>query len=239
MDGWGTARWWLKGVLIQLRMEGEESPHGGRTGTREWDELVCPRCSTGNPHGAHTCKTCRSPLIIGGQIKRSIEGRLGGLASRAVGVESPSDEREFPAQLPIEELKRIPLFAELPGKSLSKVLPAPEELSFPKGSRIVKQGDIGDSYFIIRDGKVSVVLELSDSADIPVAQLGPGEGFGEMSLLTGESRSASVLAATDLKAWRLPKAGFEELLSDNLSLGVQFSRILAHRLKVLQEKIVS
>ena len=60
-----------------------------------------------------------------------------------------------------------------------------------------------------------------------------------MALLTGEPRSASVMAGTDLEVWRLSKKGFEELLSDDLSLGIYFSRIVSRRLKALQEKIVT
>ena len=123
-------------------------------------------------------------------------------------------------------------------EAISTLLPAMERRRFPKGSVIVKQGDEGDSFYVIRSGSVQVVLERQGRPEIPMATLGANEGFGEMALLADQPRSATVLAVDDVEAWQLPKRTFERLLSENLSLGLHFSRIMTRRLSMLQQKMI-
>ena len=60
-----------------------------------------------------------------------------------------------------------------------------------------------------------------------------------MALLTGQPRSATVVASTEVEAWRLPKEAFQRLLEENLSLAFYFNRVLSQRLMALQERIAS
>ena len=203
------------------------------------EEAVCPRCMYGNPLEWEACAKCTFPLHLTEEETKSIEGRLGGTDPRLLGVESTLDEGEVPAQELIDELKGVPIFADLGSKSLVKILSALEPRRFEKGSVIVKQGDEGDSFYIIRNGTVQVALERKGGQTIPVARLGPGEGFGEMALLTGDTRSASVSATTDVDVWRVAKPVFDRLLTKHLSLGIYFSRIVSKRLRELQYKIVA
>lgn len=82
-----------------------------------------------------------------------------------------------------------------------------------------------------------MVLERAGASATSIAQLGPHEGFAEMALLTGQPCSATVVAATEVEVWQLPKAAFEKLLEENLSLGFYFNRVLSQRLMALQERI--
>ena len=172
-------------------------------------------------------------------MEKSIEGRLSREDTRQTGVESDSDEGEVGGGDLIEELKAIPIFSGLGPKSLVRVLPALETRQYAKGTTIIKQGEPGDAFYITRSGEVQVVLEQAGKPSIAVAQMGPGEGFGEMALLTDQPRNASLLAVTDVEVWRLHKAAFETLLSENISLALFFSRIITQRLSTLQQKIVS
>ena len=173
-------------------------------------EGVCPRCNYGNPETDDICQRCKFPLRLTEEEGKTLESRLSGADSRVIGVESPSDEGDVPGQELADELKELPFFAGLGPKSLVKIMPALEGTTYPKGTRIVTQGEQGDSFYIIRSGKVQVVLEGTGNSKIPVASLGPKEGFGEMSLLTDEPRSATVTAASQVEAWRLPKDAFDE-----------------------------
>ena len=219
-----------------IRPSREPGPPGGSQ-VRE-EEVVCARCNYGSSIGAEICWRCKFPLNLTTEEEQSIAGRLSGAESRWLRVESASDEGQIPGQDMIEELKEVPFFTELGSKSLVKIIPALERQVFAKGSTIVKQGDVGDSFYIIRSGTVEVLLEREGKPVIPIAQLGPKDGFGEMALLTNQPRSANVVAATDVEVWRLAKVGFDELLSENLSLSLYFNRILTHRLRALQEKII-
>ena len=201
-------------------------------------EVVCTRCNYGNHKDLELCQRCRFPLRLTEDEERYVEGRLMGEESRWGGVESASDEGEVPGQELVSELKEIPFFSEIGSKSLVKVIPSLEERVFPRGSTVIKQGDPGDSFYIIRRGTVRIMLERPDRPVVTVAQLGPKEGFGEMALLTEQPRSASVVAMTDIEAWCLPKAAFAQLLSENLSLALYFNRILTQRLRTLQEELI-
>ena len=85
---------------------------------------------------------------------------------------------------------------------------------------------------------MQVVLERDRVPPSPVAELGSGEGFGEIALLTGQPRSATVIALTDVETWSIPKDAFDVLVSENLSLGLYFNRVLSQRLRALQEWLV-
>ena len=221
-------------IIPPSRILGTASPSYARE-----EVLVCPRCAYGNPKAEETCQQCAFPLHLTAEEEQSIERRLRGEESQQLGVESASDEGEVPGQELVEELSQVPFFAELASKSLVKVIPALEKRAYAPGSTIVKQGDVGDAFYIVRRGNVQVVLERTGRPDIAVAQLGPGEGFGEMALLAdNQPRSASVIAFSDVEVWRLHKGAFDELLSENLSLSLYFSRIMTRRITTLQEKIV-
>ena len=160
-------------------------------------------------------------------------------------MESTSDEGEgegegegeVPGQELIRELREVPFFAELGSRSLVKVIPALQERRYPKGSKIVTQGEEGDSFYIIRSGNAGVLLEREGKPGVALAQLGPHDGFGEMALLTDETRSATVVSTTDVEAWRLARDAFQELLAENISLSLYFNRLLTKRLRSLEDKI--
>ena len=201
-------------------------------------EIVCPRCNYGNPDNKETCRRCGFPLRLTPEAQEIIRDRLKGEEDRWGGVESSTDEGEVPGQELINELKRIPFFSELGSKTLVKVIPSLQGRIFAKGTTIINQGDPGDSFYIIRTGGVDVLLERAGRPAITVAQLGALEGFGEMALLTGQPRSASVVATSNVEAWCLPQDAFSALLSENVSLALYFNRILTQRLRTLQEEVI-
>ena len=138
----------------------------------------------------------------------------------------------------MDELKEVPIFSGMGTKGLVRVLSSLERQHFLKGTTIIQQGDPGDSFYIIRRGNVEVDLVRGGKPSIRIAQLGPKEGFGEMALLTGEPRAATVVAETDVEAWRISKEAFDGLLSENLSLALHLNRVLSQRLQALQKRLV-
>ena len=202
------------------------------------EEAVCSRCNHGNQMAEETCQRCNFPLKLTEEEDRFIEIRLSGTESRLLGVECASDDVEVPALELAEELQEVPCFAGLGPKNLVKVIPAMEGRRYPKGTTIVKQGDAGDSFYILRSGNAQVVLEREGRPATPIASLGPNEGFGEMALLTDQPRSANVIATTDVSVWCLPRTAFDQLVAENLSLAIYFNRILSQRLRTLQERLI-
>ncbi|AGL02250.1 SLC13 family permease [Desulfoscipio gibsoniae] len=127
------------------------------------------------------------------------------------------------------KLLDIPLFSGLDRMNLAKLVPVVEEVHYKTGDILFQQGEFGDSLYILARGKVKVFLE-EGSQTRELAVLGERECFGEMSLLTGEPRSAGIQAVTDVVVLRLSKDNFDELLRNQNSLAVQFAGILARRL---------
>ena len=156
-------------------------PTTRRPGTppKEFDRevVVCPRCSSGNLSDWDTCRRCQYPLELTTDEERSIEGRLSGTESRWLGVESASEEGPVPGQELADELGEVPFFSGLGPKSLVKIVSALEQEHYPKASFILRQGDPGDSFYIIRSSNVLVVLERGGAPTTTIAQLGPHDGL--------------------------------------------------------------
>ena len=78
-------------------------------------------------------------------------------------------------------LRTVPLFTKLEDAELQRFAELTREKSYPKGSVILFEDDPGDSLFIVRDGRVKVVLVGEDGREVILGVLGPGEHFGELS----------------------------------------------------------
>ncbi len=122
----------------------------------------------------------------------------------------------------------IPLFQDLDRIHKAKLLPEFTQISFRAGEVLFEEGEFGDSLYIIMQGEVRIYLQSQQNRTL--ALLGESEYFGEMSLLTGDPRSAAAKAETELVVLRLGKERFEALLLSQHSLAVQFAGILARRL---------
>lgn len=88
----------------------------------------------------------------------------------------------------------IPLFSSLSRLDQSRLIPHFTVLEFAEGEAIVRQGDLGDCLYLIVSGEVRVVRHSTDGSSVDVAVLKQGECFGEMALLTGETRTADVIS---------------------------------------------
>jgi CRP/FNR family transcriptional regulator, cyclic AMP receptor protein len=91
-------------------------------------------------------------------------------------------------------LKKIPLFAEVPDDVLSKVAPWATTEEWPEGKEIVKEGGFSNHFYAIQDGTVKVERDGQHLAD-----LGPGDVFGEQGLLEKQERSATVTATSEVR----------------------------------------
>jgi small-conductance mechanosensitive channel/CRP-like cAMP-binding protein len=96
-------------------------------------------------------------------------------------------------------LGRVPLFASLDGVELRSLAAAAVEQVFATGETVIRQGDPGTSMYVIEAGRVKVTAVLASGPATPLAELGPGDFFGEMSLVTGAARSATVTALVETR----------------------------------------
>jgi CRP-like cAMP-binding protein len=99
---------------------------------------------------------------------------------------------------------------------------------FGRGERLIREGAEGDSMFVMLRGAAEVSIARNGDS-IPVATLGAGDCFGEMSLLTGERRTATVRAETDCKVMEISKPVMAEVLRDSPDCLERLSELLARR----------
>ena len=129
----------------------------------------------------------------------------------------------------IERIRSVPLFSDFGDKELQRVAAIAKEVEFPAGKVIAKQGETGVGFHMIVDGEVTVSVE-----GIEHAKLGPGSYFGEISLIDGGPRSATVTAATDLKTVSVTSWDFNVLLDQFPELSRQLLIQLCRRLREVE-----
>jgi CRP-like cAMP-binding protein len=122
------------------------------------------------------------------------------------------------------QLKDVPFFSGLSKRELATVAQLTDEVDVEAGAVLARQGDFGQEFFVIIDGTAEVLR-----GDEPIAELGPGEFFGEMALISGEARSATVVAKTDVECYRLDRASFQELLAAQPGIAAEVARIMGTR----------
>ena len=142
-----------------------------------------------------------------------------------------------PALIPdrLAVVEKAGLFRDLQAEDKQAIAEAMQPVTFACRESIIHQGDQGDSMFFIREGKVSVLLE-SRGERHEVNKLGAGDFFGEMALLTGEPRTASVVADCDVAAFVLSKEPFRRVLERNPRIAEEISRTIASRRTELEHE---
>ncbi len=123
---------------------------------------------------------------------------------------------------------KVDLFNALGDEDRNRLADQLRYAPFARGEAVTHEGDTDDGLYIIVRGEAAVRIGTGD-AGREVARLGPGTFFGEMSLMTGEARSATVIAASDLECYRLDKPLFEQLLRNRPELAEEVADILAER----------
>lgn len=129
-----------------------------------------------------------------------------------------------------EMLAAVPLFAGVDPVGLDRIAAAVVQVEFPAGHVIARQGEIGTGFFVIVDGAAQVVRDGD-----PIATLGPGDFFGEMSLLDGQPRTAQVVAEVPTTCLALASWEFEAVLAEQPLVTLAILRGLASRLRELTE----
>lgn len=132
-------------------------------------------------------------------------------------------------------LARVDLFAALTPTERAAVAEHLVYAPFVKGDTVTRQGAIAHWLYLIVGGEAEVWLE-SDGERAHVASLVPGSVFGEMGMMTGEPRRATVTAKSDLECYRLDKAGFEEVLRSRPDIAEEITRVLVARQSQLADR---
>jgi CRP/FNR family transcriptional regulator, cyclic AMP receptor protein len=123
-----------------------------------------------------------------------------------------------------------PLFAGLDGIELERLAEAAVEVDFAAERVIARQGEIGTGFFVIVEGSVRVVRDGKS-----VARLGPGDFFGELSVIDGAPRNAQVVAEEPVRVLALATWDFERLLRETPGIALTVLRVVVARLRQAAE----
>jgi CRP/FNR family cyclic AMP-dependent transcriptional regulator len=129
---------------------------------------------------------------------------------------------------PVELIKRVPLFTGLNDKQLKALANNFTERSFREGQELTAEGTGGAGFFVIESGEARVTIDGEDRR-----QLGPGDYFGEIALIDGGLRTATITATTDGKSYGLTSWQFRPLVEENASIAWPLLEAMAKRTREL------
>ncbi|MFT3764540.1 MAG: protein phosphatase 2C domain-containing protein [Minicystis sp.] len=155
----------------------------------------------------------------------------------AIVVSVTDSGAEEPASMArIDALRRIPLFEHLTYREQNEVLAIARTRTYPTGATIVREGEPGGDLFVVLDGEVSI-----EQSGLPIATVGAGGHFGEMGLVDAGPRSASVRAATPMRAMVIQREEMLGVMQREPTLAVKllwaFVQVLSHRLRVANSEL--
>ncbi len=139
---------------------------------------------------------------------------------------------------PVGLLRKVPLFAELDDVELERFSRVAVPRSYPEGTRVFHEGDHSDACYIVKSGTFRVTREHPDGRAITLATLGEGDIVGELAMLDGEVRSASVeTLGGEGELLALPASDVRSLLERHPEITVKFVAALTRRLRAANERI--
>ena len=147
------------------------------------------------------------------------------------GADSKSDTTIEAAKSLVEKLAALPLLASVEPHLLDAIAEEFEWFSLPGGQLLFSQGDPDDSLYVVLSGRLGAFLHGDEGGEILIRQMSAGETVGEMALLSGEPRSATVVALRDTELARLSKAAFTKLIDEHPKALRFITDLLVRRLR--------
>ena len=142
-------------------------------------------------------------------------------------------KRELTRRLQV--LNSVQLFAALSEGEKAEIAERLQYAPFARGDAITKQGNAAHWLYILAFGEAEVLYEPPGAAPQPIGSVQAGQFFGEMALVNGEARSATVMAKTDVECYRLDRGSFQELLRARPEIAAEVRRVIGARKPDLEQ----
>jgi CRP/FNR family transcriptional regulator, cyclic AMP receptor protein len=126
----------------------------------------------------------------------------------------------------VDVLKKVPLFAGLDDRELEQIAATMRERRFSEGDKVTEEGAGGAGFFIVEDGTADVTVEGQ-----PRGSIGPSDYFGEIALLTGSDRTATITATSDMLCWGMTPWDFRPLVESNSTIAWKLLTAMADKLR--------
>lgn len=154
-------------------------------------------------------------------------------------AEEPKTAAWSQAEERLGALQRVDFLRTLPQATLEQLAARAVRRLYARGEILIHQGDEGDALFILLRGQVSVLVGRDGGSTAEVARLEEGAFFGEMSLMTGERRSATIRAVTDCEVLVVSRADLRPILADSPELVESMGAVLAERAERLGDNLAA
>jgi len=125
------------------------------------------------------------------------------------------EQKKVSVDQELKELQSSTLFSSFEREALVEIVASTELRSYDEGDIIVTEGEPGSSLFLIVGGRVRVFTRTDDGGNLQLAELGPGDFFGEVSLLSGKPRTATITARTQVTAIELDRASVDRIAENH------------------------
>lgn len=135
--------------------------------------------------------------------------------------------------------KKVSLFASLTPDDRIRLESGARPHTYPRGAVILNQGDKTDSLYVVLSGRLKVYLGNEEGREVLLDFLAPGEAFGELSLLDGEPRSASVMAVENSSVALLTRRHFLDCVQSHPAIAIALLQTLAGRTRALADRVGS
>jgi CRP/FNR family transcriptional regulator, cyclic AMP receptor protein len=144
-----------------------------------------------------------------------------------------------PTGVPTITLKNLPIFEALSDDRLQPLARASTLQRVDKNVVLMREGDSTENVYFVLRGHLRVLVSDPDGREVILSILGPGELFGEMGVIDGHSRSATVVTADASELIVIAKADFKSCLAENFDISLSIMRSLVHRLRAADRAIES
>lgn len=142
-------------------------------------------------------------------------------------TDKPPSTKKHPKSEVLERLSRIEILRALPPEEILSLIPHVEQEKVQAGTVIIRQGDEGDALYFIEHG----LARVQRTEVIDLWHVGAGSVVGEIALLTGDKRTATVTAETDMVIWKINKASFDVAVAESPQLKRALEELMVQRLK--------
>ncbi|HEY0727486.1 MAG TPA: DUF1003 domain-containing protein [Pyrinomonadaceae bacterium] len=144
-----------------------------------------------------------------------------------------------PTQMTLEALRSVPLFASLDDEAARDLRNLLSEKTVPQNTRLFRQGDTGDSMYLIESGRVRISIRDHDKQELTLAELAQGDFFGEMSIIDGRQRSADAQVIENARLAVLSRDAFLSFVRKKPDVALEMLSALTDRLRRTDELLRS
>ena len=137
----------------------------------------------------------------------------------------------------IFHLKGIYIFEGLSVSELAAIASVTEVFVYPQGEVVIREGEPGDTMYLVIDGEVVVIKDYGKDQEIELDRIGAGDYFGEMALFKGHVRSATIRTARQSRLLVLHKREIDEIVREYPQIALHICEVLSQRIRELHQKI--